>query len=99
MDHRQEISTITSLFIGSVASLLLSLILPRIIGYSNDLAGAAAATLTFAALYILSLSLSLYLLGITLLGLKRMNLGQRVMGILPTLLVMLVGAVLFSMLR
>ncbi|MBT3058247.1 MAG: hypothetical protein DBP03_17005 [gamma proteobacterium symbiont of Ctena orbiculata] len=94
MNNLREDTTITSLIIGSTVSLALSLILPRIIGWSDDLAGATAAALTFAAFYILSLSLSFYLLGLTLLRLKRLIHWQRILGILPFPLVIAVGAVL-----
>ncbi|MES9992193.1 MAG: hypothetical protein ABW098_09580 [Candidatus Thiodiazotropha sp.] len=89
-------SSATSLFVGASVSLALSLVLPRIIGWSNDLAGAAAAALTFGAFYILSLSLSFYLLGLTLFRLKHSTKLQRIIGIVPFLLVLTVGVVLFS---
>ncbi len=99
MNNHSEKSTITSLFVGSVVSLVLSLVLPRLIGWSNDLAGAAAATLSFAAFYILSLSLAFYLLGFTLINLKRLGQWPRVLGIAPILLVMIVGGLLLSLVR
>lgn len=90
---------ITALFISSNVLLALSLILPRLVGGSRDMAGAAAAVLSFVALYMLSFSLSFYLLGLTLVSGRALSGRQRLMGVQPFLLVAIIGLYLLSHLQ
>jgi hypothetical protein len=90
---------ITALFISGNSMLALSLIVPRLIGGSRDLAGATAAALSFFALYLLAFSLSFYLLGFALANFKRLENGQRLMGMQPFLLVAMTGLYLLSRLQ
>jgi uncharacterized membrane protein YozB (DUF420 family) len=90
---------ITALFVSSNVLLALALILPRLLGWSRDLAGATAAVLSFVALYMLSFSLSFYLLGLTLVSSKQLSGRQRLMGVQPFLLVAIIGLYLLSHLQ
>lgn len=101
MSNPPETPKHTSLFVGSTVSLALSLILPGLVAGSgtDGLAGAATAALTFGALYLLSLSLSFYLLGLTLFAWRRANRWQRFQGVTPFLLVMIVGLFFASQLQ
>jgi hypothetical protein len=98
MNDKRRQSVITSLFICSTVSLALCLLLPRVIDWSNDLAEATSAALTFLAFYLLSFSLSVYLLGLVLVSLKRLSKRQRALGVVPFLLVASVGLLFLAQL-
>jgi hypothetical protein len=87
-----------SLFVSSLATLALSLGLPRLIDWSPGMAGAAAAALTFIALYFMALSLSFYLFAFSLISRTSLSTARLVMGVVPLVLVLLIGGLILSQL-
>ncbi|MCU7810697.1 MAG: hypothetical protein KZQ77_05605 [Candidatus Thiodiazotropha sp. (ex Notomyrtea botanica)] len=86
----------TSLFISSLVTLAMSLVLPRLIEWSPGMAGAASAALTFIALYFMSFSLAFYLIALSLFSRRNLSRKQQVMGFVPFLLVLITGGYILS---
>lgn len=87
-----------SLFLSSLATLALSLGLPRLIDWSPGMAGAAAAALTFTALYFMSFTLAFYLIALTLISRHKLTGRQLTLGFIPFILVALTGGLILSQL-
>jgi hypothetical protein len=96
--HQESTRRHNSLFVSSLTTLALSLGLPRLIEWSPGMAGAAAAALTFIALYFMSLSLSFYLFVFSMVSRANLSRWQFVMGSIPIVLVLLIGALILSQL-
>jgi hypothetical protein len=87
-----------SLFVSSLTTLALSLVLPRLIEWSPGMAGAAAAALSFIALYFMSFSLAFYLFAFSLISRTKLTGRRLVMGLVPFILILLVGGLILSQL-
>ena len=89
-------SRITSVAVVSMSILILSLLLPRILNFGDGFSSATSAALIFLMLFLLSTVLALYTLIKTCWNFSGLNLQVRVLGVMPFLLLIAAGLVIYS---